>query len=208
MIGTSDPPGPELPVSDYPTESAEWWDDRYRSGDVPWDTGIVPPEVVALLAGGQVRPGWALDLGCGSGLSSRYLASHGFRVVGLDLALSALARAAEAARAAALPAFFCLADVTQLEFLDLRASFALDVGCFHAVAPERRSAYVASLAGRLAPGALYLLYAFTLSSEQEEGPRGISPADIGRFAPDFVLRWVQNGRDREHLSAWYLLQRS
>jgi SAM-dependent methyltransferase len=208
MIRTLDQPDPDLSASDYPAGSAEWWDERYRSGDVPWDTGIVPPEVVGLLAGGQVRPGWALDLGCGSGLSSRYLASLGFRVVGLDLALSVLARAVEAARAAALPAFFCLADVTHLEFLDLRAGFALDVGCFHAIAPERRPAYIASLADRLLPGAFYLLYAFTLSSEEDDGPRGISPADIGRFAPDFVLRWVQHGRDRERPSAWYLLRRS
>jgi cyclopropane fatty-acyl-phospholipid synthase-like methyltransferase len=208
MIRTIDPPNPDLPDSDYPAGSAEWWDERYRSGDIPWDTGVVPPEVVALFAGGQVRPGWALDLGCGSGLSSRYLASQGFRVVGLDLALRALVRAASAARTAALPAFFCLADVTQLEFLDLRASFALDVGCFHAVAPDRRPAYVASLAARLVPGAFYLLYAFTLSATGEEGPQGISPVDIGRFAPDFVLRWVQHGRDQERPSAWYLLQRS
>ena len=26
--------------------SAAWWEDRYRSGDIPWDTGVVPPEVV------------------------------------------------------------------------------------------------------------------------------------------------------------------
>jgi cyclopropane fatty-acyl-phospholipid synthase-like methyltransferase len=160
------------------------------------------------LDSGQVRPGWALDLGCGSGMSSRYLASHGFRVVGLDLALSALARAAEAAHAEALPAFFCLADVSHLEFLDIRASFALDVGCFHAVAPDRRPAYIASLAARLLPGAFYLLYALTPAWEGEAGPRGINPEDIGRFAPYFILRWGQHGQDRERPSAWYLLQRS
>ena len=72
--------------------SAAWWEDRYRGGDIPWDTGVVPPEVVSLVSSGLLTSGWALDLGCGSGLSSRYLASHGFRVVGVDLAHSALAR--------------------------------------------------------------------------------------------------------------------
>ena len=208
MIETTESPHVAGAVSVPLAGAAVWWDERYRSGDIPWETGIVPPEVVDLLAGGQMRPGWALDLGCGSGLSSRYLAGHGFRVVGLDLALSALVCATEAARADALPAFFCLADVTQLWFLDIRASFALDVGCFHAVAPDRRSAYVESLAARLLPGAFYLLYALTLAREGEEGARGINPADIGRFAPDFVLRWVQHGQDRDRSSAWYLLQRS
>ena len=72
--------------------SAAWWEDRYRGGDIPWDTGVVPPELVSLVSSDLLTSGWALDLGCGSGLSSRYLASHGFRVVGVDLAHSALAR--------------------------------------------------------------------------------------------------------------------
>jgi SAM-dependent methyltransferase len=216
MISSSDLPDPTLLDSDLSAGSAEWWNERYRAGDIPWDTGVVPPEVVDLLAGGQVRPGWALDLGCGSGLSSRYLASHGFRVVGIDLALSALIRATEAARTEALPAFFCLADVTDLGFLRVCASFALDIGCFHAIYPDRRSPYIESLAARLLPGALFLLYALTLSSDDAGaltgegglGPRGIGPADIGRFAPHFVLRWVRHGEDRARPSAWYLLQRA
>jgi SAM-dependent methyltransferase len=207
MIGTSTPSDPPSPSPDRLIGSPEWWDERYRSGDCPWDTGIVPPEVIALLAGGHLKPGWALDIGCGSGLSSCYLASHGFQVVGLDLALSALARATESARRAAVPAFFCQADVTELGFLHLRARFALDVGCFHAIAPDRRPVYIASLAARLVPEGFYLLYAFTLAAGYEEAPRGISPEDIGAFAPYFVLRWVRHGRDRERPSAWYLLQR-
>jgi cyclopropane fatty-acyl-phospholipid synthase-like methyltransferase len=129
-------------------------------------------------------------------------------VVGLDLAHSALVRASEAARNHGLPAYFCLADVADLGLLNVQASFVLDVGCFHAVAPERRSSYIASLAAHLSPGAFYLLYVFTPSWEGEEGPRGIDPADIGRFAPDLVLRWGRHGQDRERSSAWYLLQRS
>jgi SAM-dependent methyltransferase len=216
MIGASDIPDSALPASDPPAGSAEWWNERYRTGDIPWDTGVVPPEVVELLSSGQVTPGWALDLGCGSGLSSRCLARHGFRVVGIDLALRALVRAARAARAEALPAFFCLADVTDLGFLRVCASFALDIGCFHAIYPDRRSPYIESLAARLLPGALFLLYALTLSSDDAGaltgegglGPRGIGPADIGRFAPHFVLRWVRHGEDRARASAWYLLQRA
>lgn len=203
MIQASDPAVPAGP----PNGSPAWWDGRYRSGDSPWDTGVVPPEVVDFLAGNQVQRGWALDLGCGSGVSSCYLASQGFRVVGLDLALSALARAVESARSRGLPAFFCLADVSQLEVLNVRARFALDIGCFHAVPPDVRSAYIASLAARLLPGAFYLLYALTCSAEDPAAPRGILPADVGRFAPHFVLRWAQHGQDRERPSAWYLLQR-
>lgn len=188
--------------------SADWWDQRYRTGDIPWDTGIVPPEVVALVDEGLLTSGWALDIGCGSGLSSRYLARHGFRVVGVDLARSALERGNSIASAEGLPAFFCLGDAADLSFLALRGRLALDVGCFHALPVERRAHYVTSLASRLEPGAYYLLYAFEPTPVSADGPRGIGPSDIAQFVPLFNLRWAQHGRDRERPSAWYLFRRS
>lgn len=191
-----------------PRGSAAWWNVRYRDGDSPWDTGIVPPEVAALLVSGAIRPGWALDLGCGSGVSSRYLAQHGFCVVGIDLAQRALVRGHAAARSAGLPAYFCLADVSELAFLQVRAALALDIGCFHALPPERRLRYVASLAEHLLPGALYLLYAFDLYHDPVSGAAGgVGPEDIAGFAAHFILRWAQHGWDHDRPAVWYLLQR-
>jgi SAM-dependent methyltransferase len=195
-----------------PHGSPEWWDARYLSGDVPWDTGIVPPEVVSLLDSDIVRldgqPAWALDIGCGSGLSSRYLAGRGFRVVGVDLAQTALARSHRAAQAAGLPAYFCRASVTDLSFLAIRAALAIDVGCFHALPPEDQTPFIVSLAARLLPRAPYLLYAFEPRGEATDGPEGIGPAEIALFAPYFTLLRAQHGNYRERASAWYLMRRS
>ncbi len=188
--------------------SAAWWEDRYRSGDIPWDTGVVPPEVVALVTSGQLSSGWALDLGCGSGINSRYLATHGFRVVGVDLAQSALVRGRRAAETDGSSAYFCRGDVSNLGFVTIQAMFALDIGCFHAVPIERQPAYVASLAAHLLPGAYYLLYAFEPMPGDADAPSGIGPREIALFIPHFVLRWAHHGLDRERPSAWYLMQRS
>jgi SAM-dependent methyltransferase len=188
--------------------SAAWWDDRYLSGDIRWDTGIVPPELVALVSSGLLAAGWALDIGCGSGLSSRYLAAHGFRSVGVDLAQSALVRGWRAAATAGLPAYFYRGDASDLSCLDLRAAFALDIGCFHAIPADRMPAYVASLAAHLAPDAYYLLYAFEPSADAANVPSGIGPHEMALFAPDFLLRWARHGRDRDRPSAWYLMQRA
>ncbi len=50
----------------------------YRGGgQVPWDRALPPPEVIALAA--ELPPGRALDLGCGYGRASIYLAQHGCR---------------------------------------------------------------------------------------------------------------------------------
>lgn len=197
------------PETEVPYRSAAWWDARYREGAIPWDTGIVPPEVVALVASGAVTPGWAFDLGCGSGVSSRYLASRKFRVVGIDLAQSALSRARRAAQAADLQAYFCLADVSDLAFLQVRGTLALDIGCFHALPVERRASYIASLAAHLLPGAFYLLYAFEPHDDPVSNElRGVGPAAIAGFAPHFALRWAQHGWDGPRPAAWYLLQRA
>lgn len=193
---------------DLPIGAPEWWNARYLSGDAPWDTGIVPPEVVALIAGGDWRPGWALDLGCGSGVTSRYLARQGFRVLGVDLALSALTRAHRQAEAERLPAWFCQGDVTDLGFLHVQATLAVDIGCFHATPLERRAVYIASLADHLLPGALYLLYAFEPTPTEAPASRRVGPADLALFAPAFVLRWAQHGLDGDRPAAWYLWQRT
>jgi SAM-dependent methyltransferase len=185
-----------------------WWNDRYLRGDTPWDTGIVPPELEEVLAGGVSGPGWALDLGCGSGLNARYLARRGLRVIGLDLAFSPLARGRHAARAEGTSAYLCLADVTRPPLAALQAAFAVDIGCFHALPPERRAAYVEALAARLAPEAGYLLYAFEPWAEAEGGPAGIGPAEIAVFAPCFVLRWARHGFDRARPATWYFFRRS
>ncbi len=61
----------------------------YRRGFTPWDTGISPPELVAVVEGDQaLPPGKALDLGCGTGTNSIYLAQHGWDVSGVDLPLA------------------------------------------------------------------------------------------------------------------------
>lgn len=187
--------------------SADWWDQRYQDGDVPWDTGITPPEVVALVSGSRGAAGWALDLGCGTGLNTRYLAQHGYKAIGIDLAHSALVRARQAAQAEGLPAFFCCADVTDLSFLALQASLALDIGCFHALDAEHRARYIASLAARLAPGARYLLYAHRPQAQEQNGPYGASPRDIAEFAPFFDLLSVRCGEDRARAAAWHLMRR-
>ncbi len=65
-------------------------------GRPPWDTGIPPPEVVAYAA--RHPAGRALDIGCGTGASSVYLAQAGWRVTGIDFVALAIRRARQRAR--------------------------------------------------------------------------------------------------------------
>lgn len=58
-----------------------------------------PPNAHLLAEVGDLRPGLALDAGCGHGSDARWLAAHGWQVTGVDFSTSALAHARSAAEA-------------------------------------------------------------------------------------------------------------
>jgi cyclopropane fatty-acyl-phospholipid synthase-like methyltransferase len=189
------------------------WNFAYLFSKTPWDTGITPPELRAVVEGGQVQPGRALDLGCGTGTNVIYLAQHGFETIGVDISSRAIARAQRKIERAHLDgrARVYAGDVTRLDRLLVVGPFdlTLDIGCLHVLDAPGRARYAAGLACRMKPGGLYLLYAF--------GPRmqfgrqmGISPEEVEKlFSPQFRLLHVAHGEDRGGIgSAWYTFQRS
>ena len=180
-----------------------WW--RYLRGHAPWDTGIAPPEVVALAD--QLPPGRALDLGCGTGASSLYLASRGWSVTGVDFIPQAIRRARQKAQAAGLVVDFHVADVTKLDFLTGSFDLAVDVGCLHTLTPDQQRQYSDQLARLMRPGAIYTVYAFY---PRQFGSRfiGLTPEDLQqRFVPAFTVVSVVQGKGAGPQSAWYQLRR-
>ncbi len=70
------------------------WDARYEAKGALW--GADPNQFLAEIAS-MLEPGTALDLGCGQGRNSFWLASRGFTVTGLDLSPVAIEQAREVA---------------------------------------------------------------------------------------------------------------
>ncbi len=182
---------------------------RYLLGNAPWDTGVTPPEVVELVEQGGLPPGRALDLGCGTGTNSLYLARRGWEVVGVDFSAIAIGRARRRARRAGLPVRFFRADVTNLGFLTSPFDLALDIGCLHSIPPEGRERYASEVARLVRPGGLYMLYAFLPRPGRPPG-RGIAPEAVYRlFSPAFTLERQEGGEDPSGpRSAWYWLRRA
>lgn len=182
-----------------------WW--RYLTRNIPWDTGIVPPEIAALVD--SLPGGRALDLGCGTGTSALYLAARGWQVTGVDFVPQAIRQARRRAWREHLNVDFYVADVTRLGFLTGPFDVAYDVGCFHSLERGQRAAYVRELARLLRPEAPFALYAFM--------PRLLGGRLIGlttdevqqQFSPDFVVDRVVVGQDKGigPASGWYFLRR-
>jgi SAM-dependent methyltransferase len=191
---------------------------RYVRGDAPWDSGIVPPEIVTWIEAAEASgatPGRALDLGCGTGTTSIYLAAHGWDVAGVDYAPNAIRRARRAARRT-LPgtAHFLSADVSRPDLLDRAAAFDLvvDVGCLHGLNAAQRSGYAANVTRLTRPGATFLLYAF-MPGFSHDGRRRIGiDADGLRAlfgaAFDVVDYTVGEEVTVPRPSAWYTLRRT
>jgi cyclopropane fatty-acyl-phospholipid synthase-like methyltransferase len=186
-----------------------FWDVMYLFKKTPWDTGITPPEIVALIESGKVPIGRALDLGCGTGTNAIYLAQHGFTVTAIDVSRRAIALAKRKARSAQLTDRVRLerGDVTLMRrwVVGQSIDFACDIGCFHNLKAEARRRYVSALAGVLKPGAIYMLYAF----EPQADRAGVALDEIAAlFDPSFRLDGLRRGEDRGGRgSAWYTLMK-
>ncbi|WP_017238231.1 SAM-dependent methyltransferase [Streptomyces sp. SS] len=153
------------PGADRWTEGgAEWWDGFYedRGKAVPFfvekpDESLVGHVERGLLPAG----GKALDLGCGPGRNTLYLASLGYEVDAVDLSPTAVAWAEERAREAGVGdgVRFRCEDVFTAA-LEGPYDLVYDSGCFHHLPPHRRVGYLAFLDRVLAPGGHFALTTF------------------------------------------------
>ncbi len=160
-------PGPEAEQARTQREQEETvrraLENWYSGGKPPWDTGVTPRELVALVEGpGALPPGRVLELGCGTGTNATYLARHGWRVVAVDLIDRAVQQAREKAEAAGVTLRVLQGDVTRLDELDVPGPFDLffDLSCYCCIPAHRRDAYAEGVTHRAAPGARLLMFGY------------------------------------------------
>src|SRR5579884_100386 len=153
----------------------------YTLGFTPWDGHPQSPTLRGLSEGTDaLPPGSALDVGCGTGDASIYLAQHGWQVTGVDFTPKAVEKARAKARAANLTVNLVHADVTHLSQAGIGSRFELivDNGCFHGMSNGDRDLYVREITAAAAPGARLFMVAFKRSGRL--GPAGVEQAEIER----------------------------
>ena len=153
----------------------------YRLGLTVWRRPAPPDDLVALVEGPLALPaGRALDMGCGTGTDTIYLATHGWDVTGVDMVPKALAIARRDAAAAGVAPRLVQGDVTRLQDLSVGAGYTLvvDFGCFHTLPDDRRPAYVAGVTEAAAPGATLLLYGFRRAPKAAPMHAGVTTDEV------------------------------
>src|SRR5271166_1426929 len=109
---------------------------RYRLGLAPQFSDVPDHRLVQLVEGpDRLAPGRVVDLGCGTGRNSIYLARNGWDTIGVDMVGHALQTARRKAAAQGLTVQFVQGNVTRLADLDIGADFDLlmDGGCYQMI---------------------------------------------------------------------------
>lgn len=141
--------------------SARW--DRFyadRDRDIPFFADKPDENLVSYLERGLITPGRALDLGCGPGRNSLYLASHGFEVDAVDLSPEAIGWATQRASEAGARITFHCGNAFTMPELTGPYDFVYDSGCFHHLPPHRRISHLDLVRRVLAPGGRFGLACF------------------------------------------------
>lgn len=118
------------------------WDEKYMSPSIPWEANIPEPYLVSIIDSGiTIMPKTALDIGCGMGTNSIFLAERGFEVTAVDLSKVAIDAARVRARNAGQKVSFLNKNFLEFE-KDAKFGFILDRRVFHFFDPEERPIYV------------------------------------------------------------------
>ena len=188
--------------TDVPSTSVEF--DKLYHSPLHWFwTDIrIPKELKELAA--TAKPYNSLELGCGLGYFSTYMAKQGINATGVDFSRIAIERAIRRVAGNEHKPAFKIGDVTNLERIADPFDVSFDVGCFHCLHEESMHKYVSEIYRLLKPGATHLLWAFNHS-----------PSDITLtseyirqlFGDNFHLVKSKFSRRRIIASYWYWLVR-
>ena len=152
-----------------------WWDSFYadRAKPCPFFVDAPDESLFEWVNGGLIRPGRALDLGCGHGRNAVFLARAGFDVEGVDFSQTAIDWAGERVKEAGVDVTLTCRSVFELDIRPGTCDLVYDSGCFHHMAPDQREPYVQLVANALKPGGWFGLTCF-----RPEGGSGYTDEDV------------------------------
>jgi SAM-dependent methyltransferase len=175
----------------HAVDAPDFWQRLYDTGGSLWNLGTATPAFVKFLHEPTTpKPGRMIVPGCGQGYDALLFARHGFEVVGVDFAESAVVAARRSAeRQGVRNAEFVQADLFALPpEWNGTFDYALEYTCFCAIDPARRAEYVDVIARLLKPGGTLFALFYPIRAGADGPPFLVSEDEIRRlFSPAFVI---------------------
>jgi SAM-dependent methyltransferase len=157
------------------------FNNRYISGDLPWDIKRPDKNLVEVVSKFGINPGKALDVGCGTGDNVFWLASQGFETTGTDIAPEAIKMAKDKALKVDKNVDFIVADFLKDQIRGAPFGFVFDRGCFHSFRKKReRKKYAKQVHKHLSKNGFWL----SLVGSYDDGRLDVGPPK--RTAMDIV----------------------
>lgn len=190
-------------MSKSSTTTGEEFNKVYRSiGHWIWTDNRIPMELKEIVE--VHKPKTSLELGCGLGIFSSFMASQGIKAIGVDFSSVAIEKANNRVANYTDKPEYIVGDVTDLRKIDKQFDVSFDVGCFHCLDEDGQQKYVSEIHRLLKPEATHLVWAM------DSSPSGIrlSPKYIEQtFGEHFNLDKSKFSRRRIASSHWYWLIR-
>lgn len=139
--------------------------------DIPWNRAVPPEILMNLIDSAGIKPCTALDIGCGTGNYSLYLASRGFQVTGVDVSKTAIQIANDKASAQKSSAHFISVNMIE-EKINIKGTFRFinEWMVLHHILPASRRAYLKNICKLLPQKGKYLSISFSESDRQFGSP--------------------------------------
>lgn len=177
------------------------WDQRYIDGNLPWDSGKPDIHLRRVIEEYSIKPCKALEIGCGTGTNSIWLAKQGFDMTALDLSPTAIAKANVKVAAAGVRCHLLAGDFLVDRIPGAPFEFVYDRGCFNLFdSDENQSGFACRVADILLPNGMW----HSLIGSTED-----SPEIVTIIEPHFEileLRPIPLEQERfSHIRAWVLV---
>jgi cyclopropane fatty-acyl-phospholipid synthase-like methyltransferase len=159
-------------------QQQENWNKKWSnpSFDPAWRISEIPKELQEAVESEWFPPkASVLDIGCGSGEVSTWLAEQGFTVLGIDIAEGAVQKARSCAADKRGKLSFQTLDICRQSTTPQQFEIFIDRGCLHTIDPRFTSNYVKHVAASCTQGARFLLLHKVMPREWSRGGAESSP---------------------------------
>jgi len=165
------------------------WDERYRSGERAKEDLEAPPNPLLVETAKRLKPGAALDLACGTGRNSSWLAERGWKVTAVDGSPVAIGILQQRARERGLDIDARVADLEKGVYKIEEAAWDLIVMCFYLQA----SLFEPAKKGTR-PGGLVLAIVHIADPTQQPTQHQLRPGELEKYFSGWEILHCREGQ--------------